>query len=104
LPACTESSATDMGGPGTNVTVPRNGCLRVRDAYPSGWGTRNMQLQSASPGTFPVPYTWSSSCTGASGSGLFTGPSQSQIIGPTNSACATLIDLQGASTGTVTIR
>ncbi len=104
LPACTESSAIDMGAPGANVTVPRNGCLRVRDGYPSNWGTRNMQLQSASPGSFPVPYIWSSSCTGAGGSGLFTGPSQSQIIGPTSKACATLIDLQGASTGTVTIR
>jgi hypothetical protein len=104
LPACTESSAVDMGAPGASVTVPRNGCLRVRDGYPSNWGTRNMQLQSADPGGFPVPYTWSSSCTGAGGSGLFTAPWQTQIIGPTSSACATLVDLQGGSTGSVTIR
>lgn len=102
--SCTESNAVDLGAPGNAVTVPIDGCLRVRDGYPSWWGRRNLQLQTADSGTFPVPYTWSNSCTGAAGSGLFTAPWQSQVVGPTDLQCATLVDLTGSGPGTVTIR
>lgn len=101
---CTEASAVDMGTAGNAVTVPNDGCVRVRDAYPFWWGTRNMRLQSGSPGSYPVPFTWSNSCAGSQGSGTFTGDWQTVLFGPTNSACATVIDLQGSGAGDVTLR
>lgn len=101
---CTEAIAVDLGAPANAVTVPNNGCVRVRDAYPFWWGTRNMRLQSGSPGSYPVPFTWSNSCAGSQGSGTFTGNWQTVILGLTNSACATVIDLQGSGAGNVTLR
>jgi len=99
---CTAANAVDLGAPGTQVTVPNNGCVKVQNGYPAWWGTRNMQLQNPS-GSYPVPFTWSNSCAGSSGSGSFTGDWQTKLIGPTNSQCATLIDLQGSGSGNVTI-
>jgi hypothetical protein len=101
---CTEASAVDLGAAGNAVTVPNDGCVRVRDAYPFWWGTRNMRLQSGSPGSYPVPFTWSNSCASSQGAGTFSGDWETVIFGPTNSACATVIDLQGSGAGNVTLR
>jgi hypothetical protein len=102
--SCSEANAIDLGSPGTNVTVPTDGCVKVRN-YPSWWGTgRTMQLQSAAGGSYPVPFTWSNGCSSSGGNGTYTGDWQSKYFGPTSSACATLIDLQGSGSGTITLR
>jgi len=101
---CTEDTAIDLGAPDSAVTVPNDGCVRVRDAYPSWWGTRSMRLETMSPGTYPVPFTWSNACASGQGNGAFTGDFQRQDFGPTSSACATLIDLQGDGSGTIVLR
>lgn len=92
---CTESTATDLGAPGQTLVVSNDDCLMVRDGYPSWWGQRTMQLQTGGGGTYDVPFTWSNSCSGAGGSGLFTSNWQSKMFGPTDANCATLIELQG---------
>jgi hypothetical protein len=102
-PQCTEATAIDMGSPSNVVTVPNNGCLRVRDQYPSWWATRTMQLMTWDRGTYPVPYTWSNTCAASSGSGRFTGNWQSQFLNTTSAACATLIDLKGDGSGNVSL-
>mgnify|MGYP002065386322 CR=1 FL=1 len=43
-----------------------------------------MQLQTTTPGSYPIPFTWSNACTGAGGSGLFVSDWQSQFFGPTD--------------------
>jgi hypothetical protein len=103
--ACTVANAVDLGAPGTNVTVPNNGCLRVLSGYPSWWGTsRTMQLQNTSPGAYPAPFAWMNTCAGASGSGSFTADFQSFLLTPTSAACATLITLSGNGSGDITVR
>jgi hypothetical protein len=101
---CTAASAVDLGAPGGATTVQNDACVRVQDGYPFWWGTRNMRLQSMSPGAYPVPFTWSNSCAGTQGSGQFTGDWQTQIFGSTSAACATVIDLQGSGAGTIILR
>jgi len=51
-----------------------------------------------------VPFTWTSSCKSSSGSGTYTGDWQGKFFGPTSSGCATVIDLQGSGSGTITLR
>ena len=76
----------------------------VRDAYPGWWGIRNMQLQSTGGGTYPVPFTWSNSCTGSGGSDTYTADWQSRVFGPTSGQCATIVDLKGSGSGSLTLR
>ncbi len=102
--SCSEASAQDMGGHGASITVSNNACLRVRDGYPDWWGTRLMQLQTLDGGSYPIPYTWESTCTGGGGSGLITGDWQSHIVGPTSDECATVISLAGNGLGLVSLR
>jgi hypothetical protein len=98
---CTVGTALDLGAPGAVNVVARNACVKVQAGYPSWWGTRNMQLQVQSPGSYPAPFTWSNSCNGTSGSNSFTGDWQSRIIGPVSQNCATLISFTGGSSGNV---
>lgn len=102
---CTEAIAVDMGSDGNSVTVPANGCVMVRDSYPFWWGgSRTMNLQTVALGGISLPFAWSNSCSGGSGSGTFTLDGESNYLNATNSACATLIDLQGSASSTITIR
>jgi hypothetical protein len=107
-PSCSEETALDIGGPGNDMTVPNDSCLMVRDAYPSWWGVRNLQLQTTSGGDYPAPFTWSNPCvnggSGASGSAALSFDWQSIVFGPTSSECATIISLNGDGTGEVTVR
>lgn len=102
-PSCTVEDAIDLGRPGNNVTVDNASCLRVLNGYPSWWGVRKMLLQTTAGGTYPVPFVWTNTCTGGSGSGQFYGSWGSQSFGPVSDDCATLIELQGAG-GNVTLR
>jgi hypothetical protein len=63
-----------------------------------------MRLETAAGGTYPVPFTWSNTCSGSSGSGTFTANWQSKNLVTTNKNCATLIDLKGTGSGNVTLR
>jgi hypothetical protein len=101
--SCTTATAVDLGAPGTDVTVPKGGCVKVQNAYPSWWGTRVMRLENTT-GSYPVPFTWTNTCSNSSGSGSFTGDWQSKTLTTTSSACATLIDLTGTGTGNITLR
>jgi transglutaminase-like putative cysteine protease len=100
--SCNESNAVDMGVPGTAITVPNDGCLKVTQ-YPAWWGTRQMQLQNMTPGTYPVPFSYTN-CAATQGSGTITADWQSFFFNGISASCTTLIDLQGAGNGTVTIR
>ncbi|HMA92506.1 MAG TPA: DUF4215 domain-containing protein, partial [Polyangiaceae bacterium] len=102
ISSCTAATATDLGAPNSVTNVPTNACLRVQNGYPSWWGTnRSMQLQTQTGGSYPVPFTWSSSCKGTSGSNTFSADWQTRTIGPTSSQCATVIKLNGTGAGTI---
>jgi hypothetical protein len=102
---CTEANAVDLGAPGNNVTVWANGCVRVKNQYPSWWGTaRKMRLEDTTPGSYPVPFTWTNSCANSGGNGTYTGDWQAFNLVNTNANCATVIDLLGSSTGKLTLR
>jgi transglutaminase-like putative cysteine protease len=101
---CTEAVAVDLGAYGDETTVPTDGCVMVRDQYPYWWGTRTMLFQTTTPGDYPVPFTWSSACTGSRGAGIFTSDWDNQWLTLTDPDCATLIDLQGSGAGTVRLR
>jgi hypothetical protein len=102
--SCTAATAVDLGADGHAVTVRNDGCVRVRDAYPSWWQTRAMKLETTIGGTYPVPFVWSNTCSGSSGSSSFTNDWHARLLGNVSSACATLIDLQGSGTGNITLR
>lgn len=103
-PQCNEQTAVDLGSPGSATVVRNDGCVRVRDRYPSWWGSqRRMLLQTNGSGTYPVPFTWTNTCAGGSGSGQFSSNWQKQFLAPTNAACATLIDLKGNGAGNVSL-
>ncbi len=103
--SCTEAVAIDLGAASNNVTAPADGCVMVRNSYPWYWGSsRTMKLENTSPGNYPVPFTWTNSCSGGSGSGTYTADWQAKYFNGINSACATLIDLQGAPGGHITLR
>jgi uncharacterized membrane protein YgcG len=102
--ACTVATAVDLGGDGHSVTVRNDGCVRVRDSYPSWWQARNMKLETTLGGSYAVPFVWSNSCSGVNGSSSFTADWQVKSLGTISSACATLIDLQGSGNGNVTLR
>jgi hypothetical protein len=102
---CSESTATDLGSDGNNVTVANDGCVMVRDSYPTWWETGDpMLVQTTDSGTYPVPFEWSSACTGASGSGQFDSSWFTATLSNTSPDCATLIDLQGSGAGNLTVR
>jgi hypothetical protein len=101
--SCTEANAIDLGAPGTATSVANDGCVRVRDGYPSWWDVRPMKLETTPSGVYPVPFTWQNAC-GGSGTGSFGADWQAQVLPGINEACATVIDLQGSGSGSVTLR
>jgi hypothetical protein len=102
-PQCTEANSVDLGSNSNVVTVPNNACLRVRDHYPTWWSVRTMQLMSTDRGNYPVPFTWTNSCSNSSGSGSFTSNWQNQYLNKTNADCATLIALHGNGSGSISL-
>lgn len=101
---CDEKTATDLGAAGNEVTVPTDGCVKVQDNYPKNWGINRTMKVDSLRGTYDVPFTWSNGCSGGSGSETFTADWQSQYLRSIDSACATVIDLQGAPDGRITLR
>jgi hypothetical protein len=113
--SCTEATATSLGGTGVETTVPANGCVKITQ-FP-GWWNHRIRLETAgtAQGT-PIPFSWSSSCstpstltcTDANNVAVacsFTGTWQALTSASTTSkSCATVIDLQSASSGNVTLR
>jgi hypothetical protein len=63
-----------------------------------------MSLQNSGGTTYPLPFTWSNSCSGNSGQATFTANWQSRLMTSTNNQCATLISLQGDGSSQVTLR
>jgi hypothetical protein len=102
--SCTAATALDLGPPGNDMTVATNACLRVKDGYPSWWGTQAMRLENTSPGTYPVPFTWSNTCMNSSDSGTFTGDWQAKVLSVTSVSCPTVISLAGSASGTLRLR
>jgi hypothetical protein len=99
---CTEANSVDMGAPGTTVSAANNGCLKITQ-YPSWWGTRQMQLQNMSPGSYPVPFDVSN-CGAPKGTGTITADWQSFYINNISQTCTTFVKLGGDGHGGVTIR
>jgi cysteine-rich repeat protein len=101
---CSEDNAIDIGPTDTEVTVPTDACIMVRDQFPTWWDNRIMQLQTMVGGDYPIPFTWENACAQQYGEGEFTSEWHSLYLGPISSDCAMLIDLQGVEGGTVTVR
>lgn len=95
-PACSVATATDLGPRTTLTTVPSNACVKISQ-YPSWWQFTNglTTLQSGN-GTFPVPASWTDSCTSATGSTTFTTSWQSRTIGNHAASCPVVIQLSGS--------
>lgn len=106
VPPCNETVAIDLGAPGNDVSVPVDGCVKVQNAYPSWW-TDNMRMKLENPtsGSYAVPFTWTNTCSPGVGSGSdsFTANWQGRFLPNINSACATVIDLQGTGGGNITL-
>jgi hypothetical protein len=81
--------------------VSTDGCAMIRDEYPNWWNTRRVKMLNNWGSDYSFTYTWSNSCTGNSGSGTLDNNWDTQIFGPVSEDCATLIDLQGAGSGTI---
>jgi hypothetical protein len=106
---CNASTATELGAPGNEVTVPRDGCVKVETGYPDWWATRSMRLETMDIANYvevyPVPFSYSNTCASNSGNMTFTqNYGNGVVIGNTNKACATVIDLLGSPGGNVKIR
>jgi hypothetical protein len=71
------SLSSQFGRHGQQRHRAHNGCVRVRDRFPSWWGVRNMRLETEANGGYPGPFTWSSACTSSGGSGTFTPAAES---------------------------
>jgi hypothetical protein len=106
--SCTADTATDLGGLGNAVTVPRDGCVKVHTGFPAWWDTRQMKLEPTDIANYseqyPVPFTWSSTCSNNTGSGQFTANYTAVVIGNISETCAVVIDLLGAAGSNVQIR
>lgn len=63
-----------------------------------------MQLQIMEPGNYPIPYTWTNTCSSGAGSGTVNANWQSEFLNPTSNNCATVIDLNGAAGGSLKLR
>jgi len=101
---CNELTAADLGSSGSEHAVATNGCVMVRDGYPTWWGVRTMQLQTTTGNGYPIPIDWTNDCAASSGSTVFSGDWQGLFLGPTDSRCATVFNLDGPSGGSVTLR
>jgi hypothetical protein len=99
---CTDATSVDMGVPGTTVSVSNNRCLKVTQ-YPNWWGTRQMQLQNMTPGSYPVPFNVSN-CGATKGTGTITADWQSFYINNISQSCTTFVKLGGDGRGNVTLR
>lgn len=104
-PGCTEETAVDLGRDGHETTVASDACVRVRDQYPWWWNTKVMLFQNVGGTTgLPIPFEWVNTCSGSSGSGVFTHNWQDNYLNTTDSDCATLIKLNGNGNGTIRLR
>jgi hypothetical protein len=98
---CSELTSVDLGTPGTNVTTTNNGCLKITQ-YPNWWGTRGLQLQNTTPGTYPVPFDVYN-CGGLKGSYNMTMDWQSFTVSNISQSCTTFVKLKGDGRGNVTL-
>ena len=83
------------------------GQRRLRATVASGnSGFRRPRKESADPprSRYPIPVMWRNVCSGGAGSFDFGSDWQFEEFGPTDDSCATLIDLQGAGSGTVKLQ
>jgi hypothetical protein len=93
---CSLANALDLGPRSTLTTVPSNACVKVSQ-YPSWWQfTPGLVTLQSGAGTFPVPVTWTDSCTQASGSVTFNAVWQAHTIGFHQASCPVLIQLSGS--------
>ncbi|HEY5958324.1 MAG TPA: hypothetical protein VIV60_17290, partial [Polyangiaceae bacterium] len=101
---CNAATAIDLGAPGHETVVSNDACVKVELGYPSWWGSRTMSLQNSGASSFPLPFTWSNSCSSSSGQASFTANWQSRLMTSVSSQCANVIDLQGDGNSNVTLR
>ena len=95
-PTCNVASAQDLGPRTSSISVASNACVKVSQ-YPSWWQfTNGLVTLQAGTGTFPVPATWTDSCTNATGSVSFSTPWQSLPIGSHTATCPVVIKLNGS--------
>ncbi len=99
---CDEATATDLGPYNTGKAVPSDACVKIA-VFESWWDTRPAVLQTGATGTYPVPFVWETPCAGASGSGTFTKSWDQVPISATSEDCATLIELGGDGSSTLTL-
>lgn len=103
---CSSTNSVDLGPfGGSPVTVATNACVKVTAfaSWPYG-PNRTMQVQNPSGNSYPVPFTYQQSCTGANGSGQFDHNYDDQFLPGMSDACPLFIKLQGSPTGTIALR
>lgn len=104
-PGDSDAGCIDLGIPGTDTTIPTDGCAKVQLGYPVWWGaSRAMQLQLITSSNYPLAFSWSNACSGGGGTGTFFQAWQSVTLEPTSAACPTVIHFQGASSQNMTLR
>lgn len=102
---CDAESAVELAPSGQPLTVPSDGCVKVETGYPSWWGTsRTMNLINSDGSGYPIPFAWENACADGAGTGTFEQTWQQKFIGPTSAECATVINLQGNGSTTITFR
>ena len=104
---CDETTAVDLKGfnSGSGVAVPTDGCAKITEYAPWWTGPREAEIGTTGNGSgYPVPFSWENVCGGVSGSAEFTTDWDGVAVGALDSACTTLIDLQGDPGGTIYLR
>jgi hypothetical protein len=99
---CADWNAVDLGVPGQQTTVDAGGCVKIQDGRPSYWSDSAIAWLYPTNGTYPLPFSWTSTCAGG-GSGELLGNWQAEQVGPVASGCPTIIDLEGIPGSSVTL-
>jgi hypothetical protein len=95
-PNCTLASALDLGPRSTAATVPSNACVKVTN-FPAWWQyTSGLVTVQSGTGTFPVPGTWTNTCTQATGQFTLNQAWQTMALGNFTASCPALIELNGS--------
>jgi hypothetical protein len=91
-PRCNEDNSADLPTTGVTAMVPANSCVKIAQ-FP---GYSPTVIESGGSGPFPVPLSWSQSCSGQSGAGTLNGVFQQVPMPGVSTACPIVLDLRGS--------
>lgn len=90
---CTEENSIDLQTVGVLSTIPADACAKIT-LFP-GYAPSLMECYARGP--FPVPFSWSQSCSGGSGTHTFTAPYQGLPVAPLTTDCPVILDFRGSA-------